>query len=400
MAVFRYKGVDIKGREIKGIIDAEDMEAARLRLKKSGLYITGLWREDGTRKGKGRFVTRIPLRNISLMTHNFKTLLDSGLPLLSTLETLIGQERNPGLKEALIYVKERVSQGIPLATAMREEPHIFSPLYVAMVEVGERSGSLVTTLTHLSRYLDTRERIRSKVLKAATYPLLMLIVSTLVLFLLMGWVIPRVVSIFDEMEVALPLPTRILISLSKSLSTWWPLLLGLAISMIYLLKGFLKTGRGRHVVERILPSIPLIGRLHTLFLNHTLSMTLAILLRSGMPLSEALETSLHVIPHMGTKERLRRVGQRVKEGDPLTSAMASEGVLVDTLPIIGTGERGGRLDEAFLKASSVYERTLETLTESFLPLLEPLLIILMGGVVGYIVISILLPIMEMSEVVR
>ncbi len=399
MAVFSYKGVDLKGRKVKGIIDAESSETAKLRLRGTGVFVTEIRRKEGTERRR-REIRRVSFKDLSLMTYNLKTLLDAGLPLTSALEALVEQEGPQGLRDALVYIKEKVSQGIPLAQAIRDEPHIFPPIYVAMVEVGERSGDLASTMDHLSKYLDNQERIRSRILRASIYPLLMLLLSGAVLSIMMVWIIPRVVSIFEDMEVALPLPTRILIAVSSFMSQWWPLLLLLPVIGGYLLRRSAGTEWGREAMERLLTSIPIVGRLQFLSINHSFSMTMATLLRSGMTLTDALEVCADTVPSRRVGRALERVAEMVKGGAPLTSALRAEGLVREALPILGAGEKGGSLDRAFLKASSLYERASEALTEGLLSIIEPLLIITVGGIVGYIVISILLPILEMSEVVR
>ncbi len=407
MPVYEYRGINQKGKIVEGIVDADGPDSARLKLKTSGIYITDYLRleEPKVSRKSDRFFDwlttreRVPLKSISLMTYNLRALLQSGLSLTDALNVLIEQEGNHRLKKVLTYVKERVTEGESLSDALSEQGESFSPLYINVIKVGEETGTLEQALSQLSSHLDMQERIRGKVIQASAYPLLVALLGFLIVIFLLASVVPKVVSVFSETQVVLPLPTRILVALSSFMSRWWLLFAIIVAISIVLLQRFFGTERGRVFKESLIRKLPVLGRLYDLIINYRFSKMMETLLGSGVPLSTALDICARSIHHHETEEKLREANDEVREGGSLVDVFKDKGLFHGFVQMIGVGERSGRLEESFAMISRVYERSIETMTESLLALIEPVLIIIMGAVVGFIVISILLPVFEMSQIV-
>ncbi len=404
MPVYGYRGINSKGKAVEGVIDAASAESARLKLKGSGIFITDKLRPEKVKEPSEKwhfldsiFREKVSVKVLSLLTYNLKTLLEAGLPLFEALDALARQESNRTLQSALTYIKEEVSQGSSLSDSLKKYPDIFPSLYINVVGVGEETGTLDDALTQLSEYLDMEDRIRSKVIQASAYPMLMAAIGFFIILYLMSSVVPKVISVFNDTQAALPLPTRILVTISGFMGKYWFFLVAAVFIAVVSLGRYLKTERGRLLKESVISKIPLVGRLSRLFVDYRISKTMETLLRSAVPLSKALEICSNSIHSARVKTLLKEANGEVIQGVSLSEAFNSRGLLHGFLQMITVGERSGRLDEAFLRVSRVYERSIETVTESLLSLLEPVLIVVMGLVVGFIVLSILLPIFEMSQ---
>ncbi|MFQ5900892.1 MAG: type II secretion system F family protein, partial [Thermodesulfobacteriota bacterium] len=403
MPIYEYKGVDTRGKVVKGVMSADDPQSAHRRLKGEGVYITEpISEEEGEISSKKWW--DIPLyarpgsKDLYLMTYQLKTLLGAGLPIVEALEVLVIQEENHYMKKALARVKERVSEGSSLADAMGESPEVFNDFYTKIVATGEASGSLENVLEQLFSYLERQEQIRSRIVQASAYPILMTIIGAVILFFLMTSIVPRVLEVFQDTQRALPLPTRILIGLSNLFANWWFLIIIIIAGIIYVLRRFLKTERGRSLWEDTLIKIPVLGKLSLNIILYRFSKTMETLLRSGLTIMQALSITRKAIHHVRIEAALKEAEGVVSEGRSLAEALKRDGIFpVGVTHMIGVGERSGEMDEAFLKVSQVYDRSIETSLGGLLSLIEPILIVVMGGVVGFIVLSILLPIFEMSQ---
>ncbi|MFQ5901412.1 MAG: type II secretion system F family protein [Thermodesulfobacteriota bacterium] len=406
MPIYEYKGVDIKGKAVQGVISADDPQSAHVRLKSEGVYITEPLSLEEEKVASKRWwdiplYTRPGLKDLYLMTYQLKTLLGAGLPILEALEVLVVQEENHYMKKTLARVKDRVAEGSSLAQAMGESPEVFDDFYTKIIATGEASGSLEDVLEQLFSHLERQEKIKSRIVQASAYPILMTVIGSVILFFLMTSIVPRVLEVFQDTKTALPLPTRILIGISNLFANWWFLILLLLAGVIYSLKRFLKTERGRGLWENTLIKIPVLGKLSINIILYRFSKTMETLLRSGLTVVQALNITKKVVHHVKMEAVLKDAEDAVSEGRSLADALKRDGIFpVGVTHMIGVGERSGEMDEAFFKVSEVYDRSIETSLGGLLSLIEPILIVVMGGVVGFIVLSILLPIFEMSQMIE
>lgn len=405
MPLYEYEGVNSQGEKVAGFIDAESIQKARITLKQSGIFITRALSE-----GKERHTWRKPaLKSISSATFQLKTLLSAGMTVINAMNALVEQESNRYLKRVLANVRDMVVEGKSLSSAMSCHPMVFNDLYINMVVAGEASGNLESALEGLCTHMDRQEKVSLKIKSALAYPLLMTVVGAFILFYLLSSVVPKVVSVFSDTEKVLPLPTLVLIFLSGVLSKYWYLFLGAIAGIGYVANRALKTERGRRLKELVLDRIPYTGNMVNLLLIFRTARAMEMLLSAGVPLLHALSVVKKIAGHKGFEGILHKAIDGIKEGKGLADSL-SAGVRMSSLKsqifpagIIGmikTGERSGEIEMVFRKIADSSEKEIEMRLEGLLSIIEPALILIMGVIVGFIVLSILLPIFEMSTIIR
>jgi general secretion pathway protein F len=407
LAVFEYKGVTATGKSVVGIIDAESPRLARQKLRSDGIYPTEVLAEKADKGGLSQEITiqsffqRIGHRDVAIMTRQLATLLKAGLPLVHCLNALADQVENPRLKKTIAQVRERVNEGSSLAVSLQEFPKVFSELYVNMVGAGETSGALELVLFRLADYLENQVQIRNRIRGALMYPAVMTVVGIGVLAVLFTFVIPKFVAIFEELEQALPLPTIILISISSFIRSYWYLILLVSGVTLYLLSRYKATPRGQELYDRCLLRIPVFGRLIMLGIVIRFTRTLSSLLSSGVPLLKAMDNLTPVVNHSIVSNAISSARESVTEGASLSQPLKQSGVFPPiVIHMIASGEQSGELEEMLTKVAEIYEEEANTLASTLMSLLEPVLIVGMALIVAFVVISVLLPLLEMNQIVH
>ncbi|MBI5588819.1 MAG: type II secretion system F family protein [Deltaproteobacteria bacterium] len=400
MPIFQYRAYDSLGKEVLGSIEAVSVREAAERVRKDGLFPRDL-RVQG---GQGGALTRrrpVSLNDLAAATRQLSSLLSSGTTLFDALTLLVNEEENVSLKGALIAVKDGVTAGSSLSSALEAHPGIFPEIYVRAVEAGEAGGALDGALIRLSEYLDARARVYARVRTALIYPALMLVVGAGVLFFLFLFVVPKITSIFEDTKSALPLVTRVLVAMVHVVTGYWPLLVLAGAGLSFAGWRAIKTPGGMGAAQRFLLGAPFLGKLFTRFYMANFARTLGSLLSSGVPIINALEMTRRVLHHSVFDEALARTVMEVTEGATLSASMRKTGAFPGILThMVATGERSGELDKLLLKSADNYEREFEVSVERSLSLLEPAIVLVMGVVVGFIVLAILLPIFELNQVIR
>ncbi len=406
MAVFEYKGMTAAGKSVSGIIDAENLRIARQKLRSDGIYPTDVAQEKEQKGALSRDVSlqtllqRISKQDVAVMTRQLATLLKAGLPLVSCLNAMADQVENPKLTMILKQVRERVNEGSSLAQALQEFPKVFSDLYINMVSAGEASGALELVLLRLAEYTESQVRIRNRIQGAMVYPAVMTLVSLGVLALLLTFVVPKFVSIFAELQQTLPLPTLILIGVSSFFRSYWYLILIVLGFSIFLMARYRRTPRGRSLFDRMTLRIPVFGRLIRLGIVIRFSRTLSTLLGSGVPLLKSLDILSRIVNNTVYETAIGTARDSVIEGASLSQPLKQSGIFPPILiHMIASGEQSGQLEEMLSKVADFYEEEVETLTATLTSLLEPALILGMAVIVAFVVISILLPLLEMNQIV-
>ncbi|KIH75835.1 general secretion pathway protein F [Geoalkalibacter ferrihydriticus] len=403
MPLFEYAGYNAQGKKVSGVIEGSGRRSALQQLKSQGIVATDIAQQSAVVKSRRSLASliarrRIPVGDLAAATRQLATLLSAGIPLDEALGTLAGQQEKPVFAKALNQTREEVVQGQALNQGLAQHPHIFSDLYVNMVKVGESSGTLDQVLQRLADFLEEQARLRSRIQAAMAYPVLMAIIGIGVLFFLMAFVVPKVTRMLDDMDRALPLPTQLLIGTSDFLSDWWWLLLGLLIAALAALRQYLKTEKGQYQFDRRKLSLPLIGKLNLLLATARFTRTLGTLLRSGVPLLAALEIVQNLMDNRVLKKVLEDTIVAVREGESLAQPLLRSGVFPKMVSqMAAVGEKSGELEEMLFKVADAYEHQVDSTINALLSLLEPLMILLMGTVVGFIVLAILLPIFEASQ---
>ena len=406
MPVFEYRGVDARGKDVHGIIDADTPRLARTRLKKSGVFTTELEEAVSDRGGRrrelalGRLIKRVRIQDVSVMTRQLATLVEAGLPMVPALNSLSNQVENPHLKTVVTQLRERVKEGSSLSDALREFPRVFSNLYVNMVSAGESSGALDIVLLRLADFTENQVKLRNRVMAALIYPALMVILASGAVAFLMVKVVPRILELFDDWGQTLPLPTLILLELTNFLKTYgWALLLVMVLVLLTVVFYF-RTQKGRFVFDRLILWVPVFGRLTRIIATTRFSRTLGTLLASGIPLIKAMNIVKNIVNNRVIAKAIETSQESIVEGQSIASPLARSGVFPPMVTdMIAVGENSGQLEQMLMKVSDAYDNQIETTVSGLTSILEPVLIVFMGGIVLFIVLAVLLPIFEMNQLV-
>jgi general secretion pathway protein F len=407
MAVFAYQGINASGKSVKGVRDADSPRALRLALRREGVLVTEVLQDAVARKRKSRDVDfaqlfrRISASDIALTTRQLATLLASGIPLVEALSAMIEQLEHPDLKNAFTQTRDKVNEGSSLADAMRNHPKVFTGLYVNMVAAGEASGTLETVLARLADFLDAQAKLKSEVSGALAYPGFMIILSAAVITLMMTVVVPKVTRIFEDFDQALPIYTRLLILISDLMANYWYLLFMLFAGCVYAFRRWLNTEEGRKRFDIWVLKLPLFGDLFLKVAVTRFARTLATLLRSGVPVLAAMDITRNVI---GNTELMRIVDlarDEVREGESIAKPLKDSGQFPPIVThMIAIGERSGQLEEMLEHVANAYDQQVESRVRAVTSLLEPLMIVVLGGIIGFIAFSILMPLLQINQFVR
>ena len=409
MPVYEYKALDIRGKKLKGIIDADSVFAARQKLRKTNIFPVDLNETSVEEKNKmpaGRSISdlfkRVSLRDVSVMTRQLATLLSASIPLVPSLTALISQTTNPKLKKTLAQIKEDVNEGNSLAQSILYYPRIFSPFYVNMVRAGEASGALDIVLERLADFNESRQALQGKIKAALAYPVFMFLIGSVVLFFLTTFIVPKITGIFSEMHQALPGITIFLISISSFLKSFWMAIVLIIIgSFIGLRYMFTKTLRGQYLWDKIKLKMPLFGSLTHKMAVARFSRTLGTLLESGVPLLTALSIVKNVVNNRLIADAIAETSIDVEEGGNLSATLSKKRLFPPIVTqMISAGEQSGTLEKMLYKIADSLENEVESNITMMTSMLEPVMILIMGLLVGFIVISILLPIFEMNQLIR
>lgn len=408
MPVYEYQALDRAGKSQNGIIDADSPMAARQKLRGAGVFPVSLKEASEAPKEKthGRsslsaFLKRVKPGETAAVTRQLAILLGAGITLVAALDALISQVSNPVLKRILAQTKESVNEGNSLAVSLSQHPKVFSEIYVNMVKAGEESGSLDLVLHRLAELTERQQALRGRLKAALAYPVFMLFIGTLVLFFLITFIVPNITKIFDEMHQILPLPTLILISVSGFLKTFWWLVAGGLGCVFFLIRRFVRTPRGRRMWDRIKLRAPLIGSLNGRSAMARFSRTLGSLLQNGVPLLAALGIVKNIVNNIWISEAVERAMDDIQSGKGLAASLSgSRWFPPIAIQMIAAGEQSGDIESMLNKIADVFEGEVESQTLAMTSMLEPVMILTMGVSVGFIVISILLPIFEMNQMIR
>ena len=408
MPIYEYIALDNGGRNIKGVVDAASAVAARQKLRDSSIFPVELKetgsksREKTAEAGSGSIFGKVRLSDVSIMTRQLATLLGAGLPLVPSLTTLVSQTTHPQLKKTLARIKEEVNEGNSLTFGMSLFPQIFSPFYINMVKAGEASGMINLVLERLADFNESQQALRSKIKSALAYPMIMFFIGALVIFFLVTFVVPNITQIFEEMHQTLPAVTIVLIAVSSFLKSFWWLLGGfMAVVFFTAQYTLLKTDRGKYLWDKIKFKAPLIGVLNQKIAVARFSRTLGTLLQSGVPLLTSLEIVANVVNNRLMADAIRQAAKDVEEGQSLSLPLKKNKLFPPLASeMIAVGEQSGTVEVMLQRIADAFETETSASIMTMTSLLEPLMILVMGFLVGFIVISVLLPIFEMNQLVK
>jgi general secretion pathway protein F len=398
---YRYKGISRTGEDRKGTLEAENPVQARKKLLADGVFPASLV-EDAGRRGGIAFPSLLGRQQfLPLLTRQLATLAGAGVPLVGALRSVAPQVEDPGSRKVLQDIQDAVSGGATFARAVEAQSDTFPELYASMVRAGEESGTLPLSLSRLADHLEKQARTRNRVRSALTYPLLMAVVASLVVIFLLTFVVPKIVGIFSHLGKALPLPTRILIAITDFLSAaWWALLLAAGAATL-LVRRRLNTEGGRRARDAAILRLPLTGRLAHLSALSRFARTLSTLVSGGIPVDRALRIVAPVVGNVLISEKIAAAADRVVEGQTLSEALRVHPEIPGTLiQMVSVGEDSGTLGDMLARGADAMDEEIEARLSRLLSLLEPLIILVMGMVVAFIVVSVLLPLLDISNIVR
>jgi general secretion pathway protein F len=405
MPVFEYKGYSQAGKKVGGVIDADNAKAARVKLRRQGILSTNVdfdtTAKEIQRAPLSSLFNRITVKDVSDFTRQLATLQGAGLRLVESLDALIEQAVNERFKKVITDVREEVSSGSSLADSMENHPSCFDSMYVNLVRAGEASGSLGQTLNKLAMFSENRLRRKTKITAAMVYPVIMTIVGSGVLMFLLGYVVPKTQMMFEDMEQALPLPTVILLTISNFMSNWWGAILIGFFAVCWLSFRYVSTENGRDRFDRLSLKLPLFGPIVQNAAIARFSGSLGVLLTGGVELIEALKITEKAIGNTAIAGAIGDAIVNITEGEAIADPLRKSGLFPPVVTqMIAAGERSGSLDQMLDKITESYDFEVESSLTALTSLVEPLLILVMGAVVGFIVMAILLPIFELSQIVQ
>lgn len=405
MSAFEYTALDKKGQEKKGILEGESARLVRQQLREQDLVplTVAEVKKQGSNDATGSFSLkqRISTTELALLTRQLATLARSGIPLDEATATVARQSIKPKVKKLLLGVRSKVLEGHSLADGLRDYPHIFSEMYCATVAAGEQSGHLDVVLERLADYTEQRQQIQQRLKLALIYPVILTIISLLVVFGLLTYVVPEVVKVFSDTGQKLPFLTVALIAVSDFTQEWiGAMLLAIVVSYIAF-KKILQQPAFKKRYHQLLLKLPVIGQLILGSNSALFSRTLSILAASGVPILEAMRIAVKVMDNVPMREAVENASQQVSEGSSLSRTLEQSGYFNPMLiNLIASGEATGQLEQMLERAALNQERELETTIAMLMGLLEPLLIVLMGGIVLVIVLAILLPVLDLNQLVK
>jgi general secretion pathway protein F len=421
MAVYAWKGLDARGKAVGGTRDADGPKALRQNLRKEGVFMTEHREALGAGRGAARATTaaggkvsvfkreidfkrmveRVQPQEIAVFTRQLATLLKAGIPLAEALGALAEQGDNKKLQAILAEVRQKVNEGSALADALAAHPAVFPELYTNMVRSGEAAGNLDTVLGRLADFLDAQHALRAKVSGALTYPIIMLILGTLIMGVLMVVVVPKITSIFEDMGKSLPWNTQLLIFLSDVASTyWWAVLLFFGV-VIWWYRRWSKSPKGRGVMDRLRLKLPLIGPLVRFVGVARFARTLSTMLAAGVPVLSALEITKKVLNNTVLEKIVEEARDAIREGESIAAPLKRSNQFPSLMVhMIAVGERSGQLEAMLENVAAAYERDVEGKVARLTTILSPMLIVGMALCVVFIVFSVLQPILDMQNFVQ
>ena len=410
MAVFEYQGFDAGGKAVKGIIDAEGVKSARSKLRKQGVFPTEIDEQSSGRKatkGKGLnievdfgklFGGGVSVGQIATMTSQLSTLIGAGIPMVEALTAMIDQVDNESLRVILAEVRDKVNEGDSLAKAMKGYPHVFSDLYVNMVAAGEQSGALDIVLQRLTEYTEASVKLRGKIISAMIYPVLMSLVGIGIVGGLFIFVIPKIRKIFDSFGADLPFVTDMLLAISDFTAAWWWTLFFIVPATWYGFRRWKSKPENLLKLHRFILWVPVFGRINRIVAVSRFCRTMATLLASGVPILTAMTIVARVVENKVVEEAVKEAARNVTEGQSLAVPLKASGQFPPMVThMIAIGERTGDLEPMLEKVADAYETEVDNTVSALTSLLEPILIIGMGGVVAFVALAILLPMLNLSS---
>jgi type IV pilus assembly protein PilC len=391
MPNYAWKGRNRAGLVQEGVLVADSKEFALTNLRRQNIVVTGI-RERGKEISLAKMGLKVPPKTLAVFTRQFSVMIDAGLPLVQCLEILANQQEHKNFQKILLQVRQDVEAGSTLADAMRRHPKAFDSLYVNMIAAGEAGGILDTILERLSVYIEKSVKLRNQVRAAMIYPIAVIVIAAIVVAVILLKVIPTFAALFTSLGAELPLPTRVVIYCSNFLARyWWAFLLVIGAA-VFAFRRYYATHNGRRVVDGLLLKAPVLGMILRKIAVARFCRTLATLTSSGVPILESLDITARTSGNAIVEDAILGVRKSVEGGKTIVEPLRESGVFPNmVVQMIGVGEQTGALDAMLNKIADFYEDEVDTAVAGLVKLLEPVMIFILGVVIGGIVIAMYLP---------
>ncbi|HAD48366.1 MAG TPA: type II secretion system protein GspF [Idiomarina sp.] len=404
MAAFSYQALDANGRKKRGVLEADTMRQVRQQLREMGLMPVEVEpaadneQKAGQQVSRWRPVKRVKAQDLALITRQLSTLVSSALPIEQCLLAVADQTEKPRLKKLLMSVRSKVAEGYSLAEAMADFPGVFDSLYTAMVAAGEKSGHLDQVLNELADYTEQRQHMKSQLTQALIYPLMLTLVAIGIVVFLLVSIVPQIVENFADMGQTLPGTTLFMITISEFLQNWGLWLLVLVIGAVVAFKQWLRNDNNKRRYHRQLLKLPMIGKVIRGVSTARFARTLSILTSSSVPLLDGLRITSTVIGNLAIRDAIDEAATRVREGSSLRAALQETKLFPPMmLHMIAAGEKSGELEQMLRRTADNQDREFESLVQVSLKVFEPVLIVTMAGIVFFIVLAIIQPILQLNQ---
>jgi type IV pilus assembly protein PilC len=401
MPIYVWEGINAAGEKTKGELNAVDGATAKAMLQKKRINVTKLKPKPKDISEYIPFLApKVKQTDVVIFTRQMSTLIDSGLPLIQGLDALARQQENPKFAEILTQIKTDVETGSTFAEALKKHPKLFDRLYTNMVAAGEMGGVLDSVMARLAAYMEKAQRLKRKVKGAMTYPAIVLGISIGVLSIILIFVIPVFEKMFKEFGHALPAPTQMVIDVSNFVKSYILLILLLLGGLVFLFKKYYSTEKGRTQVDRLLLRAPIFGPLLRKVAVAKLTRTLGTLIVSGVPIIEALNVAAGTAGNKIVENAIIKVKTSVTEGKTIAQPLEESGIFpAMVIQMISVGETSGALDKMLTKVADFYDEEVDTAVDALTSMIEPLMIVFLGGTIGTIIIAMYLPIFKMAGAV-
>lgn len=399
MQRYLYRAKDLHNKYHNGLVEARDKKEAANLLKERNFYIISL-REEGQDplKSLASIISRVSFNDVVNFTRQLATMVTAGLTLSESLSILKNQIKNPAMTRVVIQIEEDVQGGKSFAASADKFPKVFAPVYRSLIRAGEASGKLDDVLNRLADTMEKSRDFKAKTKGAFVYPVIVVIGMAIVIFIMMTLVIPKLTSMYQDFGVELPLPTRVLIATSNFFVNRWYVIIGGTVGGVFLFLKWKKTPSGSRLWDKMLLSIPVFGNLMKETTLVEVTRTLSILIGAGIPILEAIEISEGAVNNIWYKEALKDVETKVEKGFPLGQPFGDNPIFPPILgQMVSVGEQTGKLDDALFKLSRYFEGESEVAVKALTTLMEPLIMVVLGVGVGFLVLAVLLPIYSLTS---
>lgn len=396
-----YRAVNERGKTVHGLVEAKDQSEAAVFLRKQGLTPIKIQEYILKNSLMGLFKRKSASSDIVFFTRQLSSMLSSGLTLMQSLTILKNQIQNPAMAEIVNGIITNIEEGKSFSLAIAKYPNVFSPIYVSLVQAAEGAGLLDKILLRLADNLEKQQKLKSMIKSALMYPVIVVIMMVAVMSIMMIFVIPQLTALYDNLDVALPLPTQIVVGISKIMGTFWPFILGGTVFGVYYFRRWKKTTRGKKIVDAVVLKMPIFGKLTTQSIMVEFSRTFGLLVGTGSLVVESLNQSADVVGNFYYQHAIREIGNKVEKGVTIGDAMLADPLFPPIIvEMVKIGEQTGKLDESLMKVSEYFEREVEQTIKTLTTAMEPFIMVILAVGVGFLIISIITPIYNLISQIK